>query len=262
MPPPFPGMDPYIERPALWPDFHNDLAPTIRAQLNSLILPRYYAALTVYTVYEVISIGEPAGRFPGVSVATRRPGLGLMEPSMATLAPGAVPSRVAYAEPLELSRVEIRLAGEDRVVTIIEILSPANKRHGGGYEDYLEKRQEIFRSTAHLIEIDLLRAGTRPPLEDPVPTAPYYVTLSRATRRPLVEVWPIQLNQLLPVIPIPLLYPDPDSSLDLGEAVATVYERAAYAYRIDYSQPPPPPVTEDEGRWVDQLLEPIRREAS
>ena len=25
MPCPFPGMDPYIERPAIWPDFHDSV---------------------------------------------------------------------------------------------------------------------------------------------------------------------------------------------------------------------------------------------
>jgi hypothetical protein len=107
MPSPFPGMDPYIEVPGFWSDFHNNLAPVIQGQLNQAVVPRYYAALTVYTVYEMVSIGEQPGRYPNVSVAARRPGLGLMEPGVATLAPGAVPSRVAYAEPLELSQVEI-----------------------------------------------------------------------------------------------------------------------------------------------------------
>jgi hypothetical protein len=101
----------------------------------------------------------------------------------------------------------------------------------------------------------LLRAGERPPLEQAIPAAPYYVVLSREERRPTVEVWPIQLADRLPVLPVPLLEPDPDAPLDLGAVVASVYERGAYDRKLDYREPPPPPpLTTEEAAWVDQLL--------
>jgi hypothetical protein len=105
------------------------------------------------------------------------------------------------------------------------------------------------------MEIDLLRGGERPPLEDPVSPAPYYVLLSRADRRPKAELWPIQLSDSLPVLPIPLLEPDPDIPLDLGAGVAAVYERCAYEAQIDYRQPPPPPpLSPEEADWLNDLL--------
>lgn len=87
-----------------------------------------------------------------------------------------------------------------------------------------------------------------------MPIAPYYVTLSRAERRPTVQVWPIQLREPLPVIPVPLLKPDPDVPLDLGAALAAIYERGAYDMRIDYGQPPPPPLSPEETGWIHELL--------
>ncbi len=43
MPPPFPGMDPYLEHPDLWPDFHNNLASEIQFALNRLLpSPRHW----------------------------------------------------------------------------------------------------------------------------------------------------------------------------------------------------------------------------
>ncbi len=90
-----------------------------------------------------------------------------------------------------------------------------------------------MRSSVHLIEIDLLRAGRRPPLERPVPAAPYYVVLSRGDDRPYVDVWPIQLCEKLPTIPVSLIEPDPDVALDLGAVLAAVYERGGYATLID-----------------------------
>ena len=121
--------------------------------------------------------------------------------------------------PLRLFTVEILETAELQLVTAIEILSPVNKQPGReAYDEYLRKRRELLRSSAHLIEIDLLRAGRRPPLERPVPVSPYYVVLSREERRPTVDVWPIQLSDKLPTMPVPLLEPDPDVAMDLGDS--------------------------------------------
>jgi hypothetical protein len=164
---------------------------------------------------------------------------------------------IAMELPLRLFTVEILEAGTLQLVTAIEILSPVNKQPGrDAHDEYLRKRRELLRSSAHIIEIDLLRQGRRPPLERPVPAAPYYVVLSRVDSRPYVDVWPIQLCEKLPPIPVPLVEPDPDVTLDLGLIVAAVYERGGYATLIDYSQPPPPPLSETESVWLDDLLRP------
>jgi hypothetical protein len=141
-----------------------------------------------------------------------------------------------------------------RLVTAIEILSPANKRSSSdARREYLDKRRAILRSSTHLIEIDLLRGGERMPLEKPVPKAAYYIVLSRVQKRPVVEVWPVQIWDKLPIIPVPLLHPDPDVPLDLNSVVASVYERGAYDRIIDYRQPPPP-LTDEEAQWIDKWL--------
>jgi hypothetical protein len=175
---------------------------------------------------------------------------------MAVVTAAPVESLVQMELPLRLFTVEVRETGALRLVTAIEILSPVNKRPSHeAYHEYLRKRRELLHSQAHRIEIDLLRGGQRPPLERPVPPAPYYVTLSRAGHRPYVDVWPIQLWEALPVLPVPLLEPDPDAALDLGATVTTVYERGAYARLIDYRQPPPPPALSDaETAWLDEHL--------
>jgi hypothetical protein len=87
------------------------------------------------------------------------------------------------------------------------------------------------------------------------PRVAYYVMLSRADCRPTVDVWPIQWQDRLPVLPIPLLEPDPDAVFDLGAAVAEVYERSGYANLINYTrQPPPPPLDENSVRWLEDHL--------
>ncbi|MEZ4866899.1 MAG: DUF4058 family protein [Caldilineaceae bacterium] len=258
MPSPFPGMDSYIEAPRIWSDFHNGLADEIRAELNQRIRPNYFAALTPYVTYETIEVTQKTvyGMYPNVGVwksVPSQPGsvavLDLVEST-------PVESTVSLEVPLELFSVEIRTAGDEILVTSIEILSPVNKqRTHDAYLDYQRKRRDLLRSSAHLLEIDLLRAGVRPPLQQPVPTAPYYVMLSKATKRPHVKVWPIPLNARLPVVTVPLLEPDPDVLLDLGSIVASVYERGGYDARIDYRTPvPPPALSEAEAAWVARLL--------
>jgi len=176
--------------------------------------------------------------------------------AVAPVSPPPVESFVPWEIPTRWLRVEIREIASRQVVGVIEILSPVNKRPGQeAREEYLRKRRDLLRTFIHFLEIDLLRGGDRPPLERPVPPAPYYITLSRAERRPIVEVWPVRLDQKLPIVPVPLREPDPDAPLDLGAAVVAVYERGAYADEIDYRQPPPPPpFGPEEARWVEDLL--------
>lgn len=262
MPSPFPGMDPYIEQSKLWVDFHNSLADEIRAQLNAKIRPDYFARLTPYTTYEVIGISQ-------VQRQSIRPDVGALlreeavryAPQVAVIEKAPVESMVENEVKVDLLSVEIYHTADEILVTAIEILSPVNKQPSHeAYTDYLRKRRELLHSEVHLMEIDLLRAGTRPRLPQPVPPAPYYVMLSRANRRPYVEVWPLQLQAKLPVLPVPLLAPDPDAPLDLGAAVAAVYERGGYDVQIAYTQPvPPPALTNAETAWVDAHLRPLRK---
>jgi len=256
MPSPFPGMDPYIETPRLWSDFHSDLAGEIRAALNAHILPRYFAGLTEHVTYETIEVARPYGIKPDVAVWQTQPEAEAPTAAALAITPAPALSAVELEMPLSLYTVEVHLAETDELVAVIELLSPVNKqRTHKAHRDYQRKRRDLLRSSTHFMEIDLLRGGERSPLQEPVPPAPYYVTLSRATHRPVVEVWPIQLNQTLPVLPVPLLEPDPDAPLDLGALVKEVYRRGAYQARINYQNPPPPPeLTEAEKQWVENLL--------
>lgn len=252
---PFPGMDPYIEGAEVWGDFHAALATEIRIQLNRRIQPRYVARLIPYTAYEVIEIGETRGIRPDVGVWMPSPPQGnVVEATAAPPAP--VRGTITQEIPIELLNVEIRKTGSMELVTAIEILSPVNKRVSHeAYSDYLRKRREILRSSAHLLEIDLLRGGERPPIQGDIPTAPYYVSLSRVEDRPSVEVWPIQLWDELPSLPVPLRQPDKDAQVDLASAVTTIYEQGGYGSLIDYHRSPPPPKLADEQNlWFDEYL--------
>lgn len=254
MPSPFPGMDPYIEAADLWPDFHNDLASAMREQLNQRIRPRYVARLVPRTWYEALEIDRYERYFPDVAIAERP------TPHAEPVTAGVNIAPAPVETPLQLLRVEVLIARTAQLVTVIEILSPSNKRTGSqAFDAYRRKRTDLLASPVHLLELDLLRGRQRPPLDGPVPQAAYYVTLSRADTRPRVSVWPLQIRDALPVIPVPLVKPDPDVALDLAAAVAEVYERGGYADIIDYQAAPPlPSLSEDDVAYVNKLLRPYR----
>lgn len=260
MPSPFPGMDPYIEHPLTWSDFHANLAPEIQGQLNAVIQPRYVARLIPHVTYEVVEITQKRAIRPDVGVWQSQYPQQRAIAAAPMITPAPAQSAVAIELPLELFSVEIYLVETLELVTAIEILSPVNKKRGHeAYVEYQRKRRELLRSEAHLLEIDLLRGGARMPLEEPVPAAPYYIVLSRAQRRPRVEVWPIQLSERLPVLPVPLREPDPDVALDLRAALEAIYQRGGYATLLDYRRPPPPPaLTHEEAKWVEEHLQKIR----
>ncbi len=53
--------------------------------------------------------------------------------------------------------LEIREVATSEVITVIEVLSPTNKRPGEGRKTYAAKRQTLLASATNLVEIDLLR---------------------------------------------------------------------------------------------------------
>jgi len=257
MEPPFPGMDPYLELPRLWPDVHAGFIAAIRDQLQSQIVPRYIAQITPYVAFEQIEIA-PARRaiVPDVDVHEREEP-GVPEVS-ATIDTPPLLGTTLMELPTRYARIEIRAIGEETLVTAIELLSPVNKRPGAeGADAYEKKRQELFRSGAHLLEIDLLRNGRRPQVAQPttLPDAPYFILLSRAETRPEIAIWPCVLQQPLPTVPVPLRYPDPDVALSLTQVVQQVYRNARYDLQVDYrADPPAPDLAPDTAAWLDARL--------
>jgi hypothetical protein len=251
MPNPFPGMDPYLEGD-LWMTVHTDLCAEIARQLSPKLRPKHVALSTRRVVLAPPDENEGlvGQRFPDVGfLSSHRPTSSIG--AAVVFAPLNLP--VSFPEPIPHVSVEIRDVAERRLVTCIEVLSPTNKR-GPGREEYAARRFQIISGTAHLVEIDLLRVGTRFPTLQPPPAAPYFVFLSHVERRLVVETWPIALEQPLPIIPIPLLPADSPVQLDLQQALAVVYEIIGYDELIDYSQPPPGPLTPAEAAWVEEQL--------
>jgi hypothetical protein len=255
MEPPFPGMDPFLEQPSLWPDVHHQLITEVRDQIQARLSSSYRAVITPYVAFESIEIAPVRRAVSDVAIVERESLAPTRGGAMAVAeAPLTLPALMTVS--VEYACIEIRTVRDQVLVTAIELLLPANKRPGAdGAEAYEQKRQELFGSTAHLLELDLLRAGRRPQVARPLPAAPHFIFLSRMQRRPQIEIWPLALSAPIPLVPVPLRHPDPPIALDLGTAIHEAYRRARYDLEIDYREPPPPPeLSAAEYAWLDAHL--------
>lgn len=260
MPSPFPGMDPYLEG-YLWPDVHHRLATEISDQLTPKLRPRYVARIEIQVVVDDAPQGEIGIMYPDVEIVIGRrrppepPPLPLRGGVLVAEAPATTPASVLVQLPeVRVASVEIRDPSQNQLVTSIEILSPINKREPG-LSQYREKWRKLREADVHILEIDLLRRGQRSLPHTNLPKSAYRVSLVRAGSNQ-IYAWTLALPDPLPVVPIPLRAPDADVTLDLGLALRTIYDRAAYDLSIDYNElPPPPTLTTEELHWSkDKIL--------
>jgi hypothetical protein len=260
MPSPFPGMDPYLEHPALWPGVHQRLITYLGDALTGLLPPRYVA-----NINERLYIDEPdRDIYPDASVLERSnpPAPALRDVEMAATLVVDPPWVVdVTADEIREGFIEILpVADQGRVITIIELLSPSNKTAGGtGRQLYRSKQRQVLASPTHLLEIDLLRQGQHTvaaPRDRLGRRGPYdyLVSLSRGGRRDRCEVWGMPLRQRLPRIAVPLADGDPDVVLDLQALFEHCYDAGGYARRLDYRREPFPPLSRVDAEWADASL--------
>lgn len=252
---PFPGMDPYLEAPERWADFHHALAERIKAALNGMLGESYFARVEVRTVWYDGGKGDVQVGYPDVAILRDAAAI-YTTATTPKLYPAPIRRPIPLPYRVRLRSVRVYANPGRELITAIEILSPVNKT-GSGLEKYQRKRAAIFRLGVNLVEIDLLRGGERPGSEvcEPPLDTDYILLVNRpeteATR--ISDIWPIALNEPLPVVPIPLRVPDSDLLLDLGQIVRQVYEEGAYGREIDYRQPIPAPRLRPEIQaWLEQ----------
>ena len=272
MPSPFPGMNPFLEKPSSWHDFHGNFIVLARAQLVGQIRPAFIAQTEEHIYLHELSAEERAEARQmlaaiGDVVVKRRTG---------DAAPGAARgAAVAVAEPSAQCRLEPMAVEEIResfirvldretreVVTVIELLSPTNKRNGVDRQQYLAKRARLLTSSVNYVEIDLLRGGPPTPLDDEPPAGVYRVVVSRGNwtdppgpwpSRPPADVWVWNLRDPLPTIPIPLRPPHADAALDLRAALDRTYDEAGLEDYLHLA-PPDPPLPAADAAWAAGVL--------
>ncbi|MGE3539900.1 MAG: DUF4058 family protein [Candidatus Tectimicrobiota bacterium] len=257
----FPGMDPYLEAPDLWPGMHASFIVYLRDHLQPRLRPRYLAAIEERVFVE----GPDREIIPDVWVRRHHP----------RSAEGAAMARLEGDEPVlvEVAPLEVhetyltildRRSGQ-RLVTVIEVVSPSNKYAGPGRESYRAQQREVLQSQAHLVEIDLLRLGPH------VLAVPEWAARNRAAydylicvhralgQREKYELYFGHLRQRLPRVRLPLADQDPEVVADLQAVLVQVYEAGSYGERVNYTLPCVPFLSAAEQAWADQHLQQARK---
>lgn len=253
MPSPFPGMDPYLEQEDTWHDFHERFIPLAATLLGGQLRPRYIVKIDEHVYVHELST-EPRRLFGRADLSLGRASrksaphpastAGVLEALMTVRLPAVDRERLSY--------VEVRDRRNRDLVTVVELLSPANRRPGPDREQYLAKRMAIVEGPVHLVEIGLLRGGGPMPAAGR-PRCSYSVLVSRSERRLDAEYWPISLRDRLPEVPVPVQASDPDARLDLQAVLDRIHDDAGYADYI-YEGHARPRLGKKDADWARQLL--------
>jgi hypothetical protein len=245
-------MNPYLERRDYWRAVHSSFLVHLQDALNGIIAPRYTVDLEENLFIDRSGDGREMFAVADASLTEEvaEPGT----PARGRAAAAPVTGVIPVPQPVRRRRrwLTVRDAQHRTVVTVIELLSPSEKRSGKDRVRYLDKRSRILTSSASLVEIDLLRGGQRMPTEG-LPACDYCVMVSRRWERPRVGIWPIQLRDPLPAVPIPLREGEAEPPADLRATLDRVYDGGAYAYKI-YKREPTPPLSAADAEWARQLL--------
>lgn len=223
MPSPFPGMDPFLEDPKHWKTFQHQFIAGLYHTLLPGLVDRYRARVGMRS-YVV--------EMPLFTSVIREP----------------------HEEPF----VEIRERGDGRLVTLLDLVSPANKTTTPGREAYLATRKLVESQRANALEIDLVTHGS-PTLDfarDTLPEHDYTFTVTRAGMPGKFEIYTTTVQKRLPKFKLPLAHDDRDAMLDLQDVFRRAYDLGGFAKIVRYGEPLPSVVqVSDVNRaWIELLL--------
>ena len=249
MRPPFPGMDPWLEHPSLWPDVHNSLIVALRDNLAPILAPRYYISLQE-RIQMIRPDDHPLIGIPDLSVIIHHP---VQPASQLPLADVDVIELDFSIDEVHESYLEIFNTETREVVTVVEVLSPINKQGSKGRAEYENKRDAIFASLTNFVEIDLLRAGKPMPMSKQV-KSDYRIMVLRGIERRRGWLYPFSVRKPIPPFPLPLLPGDITPTVDLNALLHSLYDRAHFDLQIDYTKPPAPPLNDEDSAWALEVI--------
>ena len=276
---PFPGMNPYVEGLGLWPSFHSRMIVGLGNLLSRQLRPEYRVGIEervqisaepgsngsdngsgsgggfrVPDVAVLTGVGVGASVGAGVAVAASAGGGGLRFPAPERSA-DAIAVRLPTPDLFKERYLEVRRVSNREVVAVIELLSPSNKGGGSGHQAYLDKRAAVLASLAHLVEIDLLRAGPRMPVIGAVPDTHYRILVASAHRtEPIADLYAFGIRDAIPEFVLPLAQDAEGIAVNLNAVVNQVYADGSYDLDIDYAQDPETPLSDDDRAWIDARL--------
>src|SRR5438270_574494 len=218
MPSPFPGMDPFLEQEKVWPGFQHQFVGSLFQILLPNLVDRYRARVGQRVYHTEMPL------FTSVI-------------------------REEHCEEF----IEVRNRSDGRLVTVVDMVSPANKTNSQGRHAYLEKRREARMQNASLVEVDLVMQG-QPMLDysrDGLPEWDYAVTVTRCTQPERYEIYTATLQKKLPRFRLPLAADDRDAVLDLQTVFTRCYDQGGFGPRIDYGRDPVTTLGDEDRKWLN-----------
>ncbi|MDJ0730176.1 MAG: DUF4058 family protein [Crocosphaera sp.] len=258
MPSPFPGMNPYLETPTLWSQVHTHLIVAIAEQMNPILRPKYRMSME-QRIYRQNSNNDSLELVGIPDNVVFSPSSKPTETSsnVAVASPKVQPLAISLPQPETIKEwyLQVKNVETQEVVTVIEILSPKNKKSGEGRTKYIKKREQVLMSLTHLIEIDLLRKGEIMPMNiDDTIKSDYRIVISRSDRRPKAELYAFNLAQKIPSIPLPLQPEDEEPLIPLQDLLHSLYEKGSYDLAINYQKQTLEDLSENDQTWINNLL--------
>lgn len=245
-------MDPYLEQH--WLDVHGTFIAMARSSLNRVLPP------------DLIARTEERVSVEGADWDSRhsmRPDVRVFEPGGAGQSFGGVALEAPYRLVVDLDPVVDRFIkiirpDDERIVTVIELVSPWNKREPG-LSDYRQKRQDLIEGGVHVVEIDLVRRGDwrallRPHVCPVEADSPYRVVTRLGGDPNEAYLYPLHFSKPLGQVMIPLRPDDKPAQLNLQEVIDGVYADGRYGKTLDYSRPCDPPLTGADADSAAQYL--------
>jgi hypothetical protein len=256
---PFPGMNPYLENPDLWSEVHHRLITAIADNIESHLSQKYRVAIEKRTYRtdseDSLLVGIPDVTILSVKQKTQKSD---SYTATATLSTETANKSVDVTLPLPLEikegYLEIREVSTGKVVTVIEVLSPTNKRTKEGRKSYLDKREKILQSDTNLVEIDLIRAGEKMPMITHIADTDYRILIVRSYRLPSAQLFAFSVRETIPNFTIPLQKGEQEIEVNLQDLLSVIYKKARFDLTLDYNIPPVPDLSVEAQEWMDQLL--------
>ncbi len=258
---PFPGMNPYLENPDLWSEVHHRLITAIANAIFPFVRPKYRVAIEKRTYRfdseDSLLIGIPDVAIVKAKQTDQKSDLSTGKTAVMTLPKTANKSvTVTLPLPLEIREgyLEIREVATGNVITVIEVLSPTNKKTKEGRNAYLEKRQQILGSDTNLVEIDLISIGEKMPILTNIPDTDYGILVVRYYRLPSGQLFAFTVREPIPNFPIPLQENEQEIEVNLQDLFLEIYEQAGFDLTLDYNHNPVPNLSVKHREWMDLLL--------
>lgn len=218
---PFPGMDPYLEDAKRWPTFQPLLVHALYQMLLPGLMDRYRARVgeREYTSEEAL--------FTSI-----------------------------IKEEHKEAYIEVRQRSDGRLITLIELISPANKITAEGRRIYRARRDEVKKMNANVVEIDLILQGQTliDCAKETNPTWDYAVVVTRWTHPDRYEIYSATLPKRLPRFRVPLASDDRDTVLDLQAAVAKAFDQGGFLKTIDFTRDPATTLSDENRKWLNDRL--------